>query len=768
MSHAILSSILLISAALLFGIFWVIRKSGRDGWLYLLASLSLLFFTAAVLVWAPDVYHLLGGKSFIAGGSVESGQFDAGTYSGFLQVLFGVPVAVAGSFYAILLARQSERQTRHFNAYEIRKDFRNRLEQRNAIVGRLAKSLKDINNASFIIMAQVSKVRSALPKDRCQIGESPIRVDQEITRIKEDGLVLLRRGFEDYRNALIGVQEFGIALDREPRPPLDTIKAHFYPSEDENRKGFILDLFDRDYHAIADRFLIRANRLTPEDLIRASLERTVLWVARWSEDEELHTDWPDLRGVLGGDSYDPTTADVNGLDDSLGYRFIGSALIRIDRVNDSLDLESSGRRVCGIDVGTAALLDFYQALPSKTRSNVEIRQWDEWKSLDGIVEESEKERLLATVPEQDLHFSRGFVKEVQRIQAMYDYVGDVDKTPDDEKKKPDKISAARTDFRALFYDVTPSWLDSEYERLSSQIASAVPPTHQELNDRLACIGVGGLLSRKTYARKRIMAAIARVVSAMNGVVEEQFIQLGDVGAADFRSCLLTCWAEQTKPEQTKPEWRARILGQLEELSERVGTDALRFQLNLDLGDCHAALGNAQRSSEYYGLAKTLFDRLSDEQLRTDPRIKQNLYFTFLDGLEFDRHIVWLHFWLHGYLLKQRGEYSIQSDGKPYLLPDSEIAMPGGMLPMFWGLLVHEGAIRLHQDVKPTLILMEEAYLNVLIKPNQGGWDLDLALANAVMTKQFAATRQDDQIQLEILFKEYSGLIENDALLVVRF
>lgn len=743
-----LSSVLLVSAALLFGIFWAIRKSGRDGWLYLLASLSLLFFTAAVLVWAPDVYHLLGGKSFIAGGSLESGEFDAGTYSGFLQVLFGVPVAVAGSFYAILLARQSERQTRHFNGYEIRKDFRGRLEQRNAIVGRLAKSLRDINNASFILLAQVGKVISALPKDRREIGESPNRIGQEITRIKDDGLVLLRQAFEDYRNAVIGVQEFGIGLDKKPRPPLDTIRAHFYPSEDENQSEFIFDLFKRDYHAVADRFLLRVNRLTPEDLIRARLERTVRSVVRWSEDAEQHTAWPDLRALLVGDNYDPTTADVNGMDDYVGYRFIGSSLIRIDRRKDSL--EKNGQRVCSIDVGTAALLDFYLSLPSKTLSIEEISQWDEWKSLDGVIEESEKKRLLATVPEQDLHFSLGFVKEVQEIQSMYDYVGDVDKTQDHDKK-----TAAQKTFRALFYDVTAPWLDSEYERLSSQIASAVPPTRQDHIDRLACISVGGLLSRKDYARKRSMAAIARVVSAMNGAVEEQFIQLGDVGAADFRSCLLTCWAQQTEPE-----WRARILGQLEELSERAGTDALRFQLNLDLGDCHAALGNAQRSSEYYGLAKTLFDGLSDGQLRTDPRLKQNHYFSFLDGIEFDRHIVWLHFWFHGYLLKQRGEYTIQDD--EVFFSDSEMAMPAVMLPVFWGLLVHTGAIRLHQDVKPTLIPMADALTDTLIKPNQGGWDLDLALANAVMTKQFAATRQDDRIKLDTLYKEWLGLLQKGA------
>lgn len=748
MSHGILSSVLLISAALLFGIFWAIRKSARDGWLYLLASLSLLFFTAAVLVWTPDLYHFLGGKSFIAEGSAQSGEFDAGTYSGFLQVLFGVPVAVAGSLYAILLARQSERQTRHFNGYEIRKDFRDRLEQRNAIVGRLAKSLRDINNASFIVLAQVSKAIETLPKDRRESGGSANRIGQEITRIKEDGLVLLRQAFEDYRNAVIDVQEFGIALDKKPRPPLDTIRTHFYPSGDESRKEFIFDLFKRDYHAVADRFLLRVNRLTPEDLIRASLERTALWVVRWSEDAELHTAWPDLMGSLVGDRYDPTTADVTGLDDYVGYRFIGSALIRIDRCQDSLE-KSAGQRVCGIDVGTAALLDFYLSLPSKKLSIEEISQWDEWKSLDGIIEESEKKRLLATVPEQDLHFSLGFVKDVQQIQAMYDYLGDADKTLDH-----DKMSAARTDFRALFYDVTPFWLNSEYERLSSRIVSADPPTLQELADRLACIGVGILLSRMDCARNRIMTAIVRVVSAMNGAVEKQFSQLGDMGAADFRRCLLACWARQSEPES-----RERILGQLEELLERAGTDTLRIQLNLDLGDCHAALGNAQRSSEYYGLAKTLFDGLSDGQLRTDPWLKQNGYFWLLDGLEFDRHIVWLHFWFHGYLLKQRGEYTIQ--GAP--VSESEIATPAGMLPLFWGLLVHAGTMRLPQDVKPKLIHTEATLVETLIKPNQGSWDLDLPLANEQITKRFAANREDDRIQLDTLYEEWHGLIKKGAI-----
>jgi hypothetical protein len=717
-----LSILLLVLAAVPFAILWKIRKSKHDGWLYLLASLSILFLTAALLAWAPEAYTALGGTGFMPTAEGE-GAFDTQSYSGFLQILFGVPVAVAGSLYAILLARQSERQSSQFNAYEIRKNFRDRLEERNAAVGRFAKSLRDINNTCYILLAQVDRALAALPEGDGDRDKAAANVRKETARIEENGVPMLRAALEDYRDAAIAVQEGGIILDKSARPPLDTIKWHFY--EDQKGRQELVDaILARDYQATADRFLVRAYRLSARDLIRARLERMVQSIVRWSEDPDLHQYWKDLR-VYVMSFTDVTTADISGADDHVGFRFIGPALIRADGRRDR---QETWRLFCRVDLGTAILLDSYLALPSKEQSIHEIQQWDEWTFLKGVVDEDERRQLLTAIPDRDQHFPQVFSAEVAAIKALYSYL---EEAADDRKSR---AIDARMDYRALFYNMPPDWLDTAYEDLAARIDSDAPPSMQELADHLACIAATIQIVRIDNARSSGMAAINRIVQAIGGAVERQFTKLGAAGQREFRRCLLVMWAEQTEHEQ-----RLKVLGHLQQLLSASTDMGMSVQLHLDLFDCDLALGHTIQAARHFADAQAILAGMTEQQLN-DAKWRGHHKYSHPEVF-LEPRIVLLSVWLSGYLMKQPGEFLFEDNA----ITELEIAMPDGFLPAIWSVLARMGLISLPGGAQPLLIeCPQDCFLSYMIKRGQGEWDWRPELVSAEIAKRLEIGRQAGQ------------------------
>lgn len=732
MPHGMLSLLLLLLAAVPFAILWKIRKSKHDGWLYLLASLSILFLTAALLAWAPDAYTALGGKEFMPA-KEGGGDFDPQSYSGFLQILFGVPVAVAGSLYAILLARQSERQSSQFNAYEIRKNFRDRLEERNAAVGRFAKSLRDINNICYILLAQVERALAALPDGDGDQNTAAASVRKETARIEENGVPMLSAALEDYRDAVIAVQEAGIILDKSERPPLDTIRWHFYEDQ-KDRQDLVDAILERDYQAAADRFIVRAYRLSAKDLIRARLERMAQSIVRWSEDKSQHQHWKDPR-IYVMSSADVTTADISDADDHVGFRFIGPALIRADGCRDK---QEPWRLYCRVDLGTAILLDSYLALPSKEQSIDEIQRWDEWTFLKGVVDEEERRQLLNAIADRDQHFPRVFSDEVTAIKDLFSYSREA--AADERKNRAIK---ARMDYRALFYNMAPSWLDKAYDDLAGRIESPAPPSRQELADHLACMAVTIQIVRLDNVRRSGMEAINNIVRGMDGALERQFAKLGAAGQRDFRRCLLVMWVVQTEHEQ-----RIKVRGHLQQLlSDSTGAD-LKVQLHLDLFDCNLALGRTDQASGHFAEAKALIDAMTVEQLN---EAKWNGHQKYSHPEVFlEPRIALLSVWLSGYLMKQPGEFLFEDSP----ISEMEIAMPDGFLPAIWAVLVRAGLIRLPADAQPILVKCpQDCLLDHQIKLGQGDWDWEPELVSAEMAKRLELSRQAGESGFALKFYE---------------
>jgi len=743
MSHWSLSLFLLVLALPPFAVLWKIRKSDHFGWLYFLASLSLMFLTAAMLVWAPDAYQALGGVTFIPKPDGE-GVFDTQSYSGFLQVLFGVPVAVAGSLYAILLARQSERQSKQFNEYEIKKNFHHRLEERSLDVGRFARSLRDINNTAYIVLAQVERLIAALPDATGASGandKTAERVRKAAARIEEEGIPMVRKALEDYRDAAIAVQEGGIVLDRTSRAPLDTIKAHFYGNEERNSEEFIGALLARDYQAVADRFVVRAYRLGVEDLVRARLERLAQSLVRWSDDPEMRTHWPDPRAVLALD-YDLTGANVSGESDFLGFRFIGPALIRADACRDAFE---PWKLSCRIDLGTAILIDSYLALPTRAQSEQEIAGWEEWDFLARVLGKEERKALLAAIPDREDHFPRMFSREVDAMRALYSYANEAETIGQGAQREA--ALKARGEYRALFYLMPPAWMDVAYDELAQRITSEAPPPKHELADRLACLAVGIQLGRTSTARSSGMQAVDRIVGPLDGAVERQLAALGAAGHADFRRCLLVRWALHEDSGV-----RGAVLAWLDTLAAEATDTVLRVELQLDLCDCHAALGNPERAGAHFAQARAILDAMDEAELAATRWFGRYPYPQQHARLE--AQTVLLSLWLRGFITKQAGDYTFGAS----VVDETEIAMPNGFLPAIWTVLVTAGHIRLPGEAAPQLIpCPEDCYFDRLIAPGQGEWIWSpVQLAQEIEDRLERARARGPQAQfLDEIYEQFS-------------
>jgi hypothetical protein len=740
MSHWSLSLLLLVLALLPFALLWRLRKSGHDGWLYLLASLSILFFTAALLVWAPDAYLALGGTSFIPTPSGD-GVFDTQSYSGFLQVLFGMPVAVAGSVYAILLARQSERQSSQFNAYEIKKNFRDRLETRGITVGRFARSLRDINNAAYILLAQVERTIAALPEDAEAAGDAAARVRKEVARIDDEGLPMVRKALEDYRDAAIAVQESRIVLDKAPRPPLDTIRAHFYADEARHGEEFIGSLLARDYQAVADRFVVRAYRLGVEDLIRARLERMAQSLVRWSDDPAMHAHWNDIRAFIALDN-DLTGANVSGESDFLGFRFIGPALIRADSCPDALD---PWKLRCRVDLGTAILVDSCLALPSRSQSEGEIAGWDEWRFLAGAQDEDQRKQLLASIPDRADYFPHMFDKEVGVIRDLYAYAGETSTLGGAQVRA--LAASARSEYRALFYHMPPDWMDVAYDELAGTIAGGMPPSKRELADRIACLATGIQLARINNARGAGMAAVDRIVGPMDGAVERQMAALGASGHRDFRRCLLVRWALHGDDGGV----RGAVLAHLQALAGASDDTVLSVELQLDLCDCHAALGDSVQAAAHFARARALLEQLPEQTLNETHWFGRYPYPARHARLE--AQTILLSLWLRGFLMKQAGDYTFGGS----VVDETEIAMPNGFLPAIWTVLVKAGHIVLPGGAQPQLLpCPEDCYFDRLIAPGQGEWIWEPGRLSAEIGARLAraGTRGPEDGFLDEIYRQF--------------
>lgn len=749
MSHWMLSLVLLALAALPFAILWRLRKSGQDGWLYLLASISILLVTAALLVWAPDAYVALGGTTFFPKLDDDAGGFDTQSYSGFLQVLFGVPVAVAGSLYAILLARQSERQSNQFNRYEIRKNFRDRLDQRNAAVGRFAKALRDINNTSFVIVAQVERVIASLPDDEAGRDQSVLNIRKETARIEDDGLAMLRTALDDYRNAAIAVRENNITLARKPNSPLDAIESHFF-SRGIAPQEFVSSLLQRDYQAIADRMTIRAFRLSATDLVRAHLERMAQAVVRWSHASPEQIGTLAIRdAVLAGS--DITSANVSGVADNLGFRFIGPALMRADGRRDAWDRWTGRKLPFRVDLGTAVLIDSSLSIPGSKDSLPDLETWEEWRFLQQFIDDTPEDHLLNLVPEWDHYFPKAFCAEVEAMRQLYSYPLNP-KSPESREL----TRKARVEYSALFYHMPPDWLDALYDRLAESITGDAPLARQELVDNLACIAVGIESAKMSYARQASIEAIQHIVTSMNGAVERQFLKLGPAGHREYRRCLLVSWTMEASTER-----RRTTLTRLNELATLSGDLVLTVQLQLDLFDCHSALGEHEEARQHFKRASALVAGLEPEQLALTPWFGVFYKYPFTD-LPLEPQAVLLALWIEGVLMKWPGDFMFGGQ----VVSETEIAMVNGFLPSIWAVLVVTGFIQLPGGAKPTLVhCPNDCFLERMIKPGQGEWQWDPAALSKELARRLDNARQGHQsIFMDQVYDEFASL-QSDRLQV---
>lgn len=688
MNYFIVPGILMLMAFMASFLFWKFRNSGRDILLYFVASSALLLVTGAILFMTPVLYNWMGGTSFIPPSQGE-GIFDGQTYSGYLQVLFGVPLAVAGSVYAILLARQSERQTRQFNIYEIKKNFNEKIQQRNATLHRYADALRDINNASYILRGQVDKVFTCLPDNKTTSSFEVKNIAAASQDIDSHGLNVLRQALQDYRNALTALDQAKIELDKSDRLPLSAIQAHFYPKDENDRfknaQPFTVSCLERDYGTVADRFIVCSQRLSAKDLIQTRIEALVDWIAKQSEKEEYASSF-ELRSWLYdwiNDEGGITGSDVDDLDDDLGFRWIGSLLIRTNNAKEEIDLlhDSNFYTLYRIELGTALLFDSCLALPGAKQTAWEIIGWPEWSSLTDVTEGAGEAPVLRNYARNSQKMlPGGFFSHIRGIQGLYKYLNESsDAKEDNDAKRQARISLL--DHRSLFAPAPAISLTQYIRKLASSILDAEPIGKKELIESLSAGALALLTSRLDASEGKLLDAIDRIMRSIGWEVLDKY-PAGD--PQGLRRILLSLRGKND--EKYQDEIIIRLQSLVNNLKNSIEHLQLVIQIHMDLCFLKVHSGEQAAADDYLQKARVLLFAMSDESFRKTPWFMK--YSEAEGNLSINREILLFCYYLHS--IFAGAELSTRYS-KNYISP-IEVAMPIGFCSIIWLYLEKKGAV----------------------------------------------------------------------------
>ncbi|MGE8546937.1 MAG: hypothetical protein ACN6OC_05785 [Alcaligenes sp.] len=339
---------------------------GRD---FLIFALITALFTLGVAIFLyayfPDFYRWLGSRDFVRGD--QEGVFDLQSYTGVMQIVLGMPIALAGSVYAIYLARQSmnlsrlsHEQTQALNRNELSNQYKEKLGRASHAFHELALTLRDLNLGSLAVYGMASK---AINFSASMWGAGPEGSRESLAGASQQLCQTLER-----LRAALEVIYADPALRRLLETKLrggtliNTIDQIWLKDSNRDDLPLLNAVLSSDYLAISDHLAQRARSLHGQELIMAALEALAGIALRWSLSEQYRQQNPQLmRHLLDTEINDGAEAADNYAEE-FGLRFLGVVLLKHSR---RVRLNSPLPHEWRIDLGTAAFVDLINALPSR-------------------------------------------------------------------------------------------------------------------------------------------------------------------------------------------------------------------------------------------------------------------------------------------------------------------------------------------------------------------------------------------------------------------
>lgn len=345
-----------------------IRKKNHDFRKFLLITISITVLTGGLLYWlAPVAYAWLGHKTFLLA-DTNHGEFDAPSYIGMLQIIFGMPIALAGSVYAIYLARQSielssfnNNQVATQNRQALSHEYIAHLSEASAAFHRLALALRRLN---YSCSSAYSLVDIAIQyKENKEKGEYlHLESLSGLTEAKE----LVKSALLEVSSAIETIYSqshlqtcLTTQLQSNPNSLLSYVRNTYLMNEDWENQPLLTAIVNFDYLAIADALAARATSLSEQDIALAVAESNQYLILRWASSEanqEMHPSC--MIESMHYTNQDIAAYITDSHTDEFGLRFFGYRLLKHDVV-----LENGNAFT--IDVATSLFLDLFNSLPNQ-------------------------------------------------------------------------------------------------------------------------------------------------------------------------------------------------------------------------------------------------------------------------------------------------------------------------------------------------------------------------------------------------------------------
>ncbi|WP_341666946.1 hypothetical protein [Alcaligenes sp. SDU_A2] len=339
---------------------------GRD---FLIFALITALFTLGVAVFLyfyfPDFYRWLGSRDFVRG--EQEGVFDLQSYTGVMQIVLGMPIALAGSVYAIYLARQSmnlsrlsHEQTQALNRNALSNQYKEKLNKASHAFHELTLTLRDLNLGSLAVYSMASK---AINFSTSMWGAGPEGSRESMTAAGQQLFQTLER-LRAALEVIYADPALRQLLEARLRNAnlIHTIDQDWLKDSDRQDLPLLNAVLASDYLAISDHLAQRARSLHGQELIMASLEALAGIALRWSLSDEHRTQNPQLLQHLLDTDINDGAEVANDYAEEFGLRFLGVVLLKY---SCSVRLNSPLPHDWRIDLGTAAFVDLIKALPSR-------------------------------------------------------------------------------------------------------------------------------------------------------------------------------------------------------------------------------------------------------------------------------------------------------------------------------------------------------------------------------------------------------------------
>ncbi len=588
---------------------------GRD---FLIFALITTLFTLGVAVFLyryfPDFYRWLGSRNFVQG--EQEGVFDLQSYTGVMQIVLGMPIALAGSVYAIYLARQSmnlsrlsHEQTQALNRNELSNQYKEKLAGASHAFHELALTLRDLNLGSLAVYGMASK---AINFSASMWGAGPEGSRESLAAASQQ----LCQTLERLRAALEVIYAdpaLRQLLEAKLRDGslIHTIDQVWLKNSDREDLPLLNAVLSSDYLAISDHLAQRARSLHGQELIMAALEALAGIALRWSLSEQYRNQSPQLIKHLLDTEINDGAEVADNYAEEFGLRFLGVVLLKHSR---RIRLNSPLPHEWRIDLGTAAFVDLIQALPSREEIKRCVDQQERQLIHDLRMLDVDTDAYIDLVTEPTRSFSSVLQYHVRQLRDVF-------------QSHSHRMGLIRPDSQGEPLN--------QLARTASQIAGGQSLSQDSINNKVIQLAIRNIMEMRdsgVLTPHQVRPAVQALARAHTEPLE-LFVLEPD---------LLAVLGSALSPSLTM-----ELLAQLAELPMHEEQAAARAQLMLQLAALLADQGQSEAAAQTFDAGSELLGTLFKQHLS----LLKNYYIdakdapTHVSQLLFSitlRNVVWGH------------------------------------------------------------------------------------------------------------------------------